>query len=66
MNQMVNTKKVKQSNFNWQDPFLIEQQLTSEERMIRDAAAAYCQDSYTGQSGYELSHHWRISKAHGK
>ena len=30
--------------FDWQDPFLIEQQLTSEERMIRDAAAAYCQD----------------------
>lgn len=30
--------------FNWQDPFLLEQQLTAEERMIRDAAAAYCQD----------------------
>ncbi len=24
--------------FDWQDPFLLEQQLTSEERMIRDAA----------------------------
>lgn len=30
--------------FNWQDPFLLEQQLTAEERMIRDSAAAYCQD----------------------
>ncbi|PIT73015.1 acyl-CoA dehydrogenase [Limnohabitans sp. B9-3] len=30
--------------FNWQDPFLLDQQLTDEERMIREAAAAYCQD----------------------
>lgn len=30
--------------FNWQDPFLIEQQLTEDERMIRDTAYAYCQD----------------------
>ena len=30
--------------FNWQDPFLLEQQLTDEERMVRAAAAAYCQD----------------------
>ena len=30
--------------FNWQDPFLLDQQLSDEERMIRDAAAAYCQD----------------------
>ena len=30
--------------FNWQDPFLLEAQLTADERMVRDAAAAYCQD----------------------
>jgi glutaryl-CoA dehydrogenase len=30
--------------FNWQDPFLLEQQLTDDERMIKDAATAYCQD----------------------
>jgi glutaryl-CoA dehydrogenase len=30
--------------FNWQDPFLLEQQLSDDERMIKDAAAAYCQD----------------------
>ncbi|RYF07726.1 MAG: acyl-CoA dehydrogenase [Comamonadaceae bacterium] len=30
--------------FQWDDPFLIEQQLTDDERAIRDAAAAYCQD----------------------
>ncbi|MCG2572657.1 acyl-CoA dehydrogenase [Acinetobacter sp. ME22] len=45
MNQMLETtKKSERVQFNWQDPFLIEQQLTEEERMIRDAAAAYCQD----------------------
>ncbi|WP_169817582.1 acyl-CoA dehydrogenase [Acinetobacter larvae] len=30
--------------FNWEDPLLLEQQLSSEERMIRDTAHAYCQD----------------------
>ncbi|MBP6598904.1 MAG: acyl-CoA dehydrogenase [Giesbergeria sp.] len=30
--------------FQWQDPFLLDQQLTGDERMVRDAAAAYCQD----------------------
>ncbi|WP_420404909.1 acyl-CoA dehydrogenase [Nisaea sp.] len=30
--------------FDWEDPLLIEQELTEEERMIRDAARAYCQD----------------------
>ena len=34
----------KPANFNWDDPFLIEDQLTEEERMIRDTAKAYCQD----------------------
>lgn len=30
--------------FNWQDPFLLDQQLSEDERMVREAAAAYCQD----------------------
>ena len=30
--------------FNWQDPFLLSSQLTGDERMVRDAADAYCQD----------------------
>jgi len=34
----------KPANFNWEDPFLLEDQLTEEERMIRDTAKAYCQD----------------------
>ena len=32
------------SAFQWDDPFLLDQQLTDEERMVREAAAAYCQD----------------------
>jgi glutaryl-CoA dehydrogenase len=30
--------------FNWEDPLLLEAQLTDEERMVRDAARAYAQD----------------------
>ncbi|VCU71246.1 Acyl-CoA dehydrogenase [Pigmentiphaga humi] len=32
------------AQFNWADPLLLDQQLTDEERMVREAAAAYCQD----------------------
>ncbi len=34
----------KHASFDWADPFLLDQQLTTDERMVRDAAAAYCQD----------------------
>jgi glutaryl-CoA dehydrogenase len=30
--------------FHWDDPMLLDQQLEDDERMVRDAAAAYCQD----------------------
>ncbi|MGB7422166.1 MAG: acyl-CoA dehydrogenase [Comamonas sp.] len=32
------------ATFPWNDPFLLDQQLTEDERAIRDAAATYCQD----------------------
>jgi glutaryl-CoA dehydrogenase len=32
------------AQFNWSDPLLLDQQLTDDERAIRDAANAYCQD----------------------
>ena len=32
------------SKFTWDDPFFFTDQLSSEERAVRDAAAAYCQD----------------------
>ncbi|CAH1651479.1 Glutaryl-CoA dehydrogenase [Hyphomicrobiales bacterium] len=34
----------KKGSFDWADPFLIESQLTDDERMIRDTAHAYAQD----------------------
>src|SRR5262245_26002045 len=36
----VNAKPV----FQWDDPFLLEDQLTEDERMVRDSARAYCQE----------------------
>ncbi len=38
---MVTTTDVR---FNWADPLLLDQQLSHEERMVRDTARAYCQD----------------------
>ncbi|MFC5428729.1 acyl-CoA dehydrogenase [Paraburkholderia denitrificans] len=32
------------AHFHWDDPLLLNQQLTDDERMVRDAAAAYAQD----------------------
>src|SRR5262245_17201844 len=37
-------KVKKDAAFNWEDPFLIEDQLTAEERAIRDTARAYAQE----------------------
>ena len=36
--------RAKMAAFDWADPFLLEDQLTDEERMIRDTARAYCED----------------------
>ena len=32
------------AHFHWDDPFLLDEQLEGDERAVRDAAAAYCQD----------------------
>ena len=34
----------KDAPFDWSDPFLLEDQLTGEERMVRDSARDYCTD----------------------
>ena len=36
--------KPRKASFNWSDPLLLDDQLTEDERMVRDAARAYCQD----------------------
>ena len=46
MNALPNPKaqdKPTVANFDWTDPLLLEDQLTDDERMIRDTAAQYCQ-----------------------
>ncbi|MEG2898868.1 MAG: acyl-CoA dehydrogenase family protein, partial [Massilia sp.] len=41
---MTRTDSPKKAAFHWDDPLLLNSQLTDEERMVRDATAAYCQD----------------------
>ena len=38
------TSAIAQPVFRWEDPLLLDSQLTEDERMVRDAAAQYCQD----------------------
>jgi len=35
---------ITEARFRWDDPFLLDQQLSDEERLARDTARAYCQD----------------------
>ena len=37
-------KSLTKPTFRWEDPFLLEDQLSEEERMVRDSARNYCQD----------------------
>src|SRR6202165_1114773 len=41
--EIMNAPITPRSAFVWQDPLLLDQQLTQEERMVRDAAHDYCQ-----------------------
>jgi glutaryl-CoA dehydrogenase len=41
-NELVTT--LARRGFSWEDPLLFEEQLTDDERMIRDAARSYCQE----------------------
>ena len=40
----IEQKGLKPASFVWSDPFLLEDQLSEDERMMRDAAAAYAAD----------------------
>jgi len=41
--------KLDRNAFDWADPLLLEQELSSEERMVRDSARDYCQDRLAGR-----------------
>ncbi len=40
----MSTKTLKKAQFKWDDPLLLDTQLTDDERMVREAAARYAQD----------------------
>ncbi len=40
----MSSSKKSAASFKWEDPLLLDAQLTEDERMVRDAAAAYCQE----------------------
>ena len=42
--------------FNWQDPFNLDDQLTDEERLVRDTAANYAQEKLAPRRLDELFH----------
>ena len=44
MNIVSPPPRIKTAPFQWDDAFLLDEQLTEDERMIRDAARAFCQD----------------------
>jgi len=44
MNAPLKTIKPGKAEFVWQDPLLLDQQLTEDERMVSEAARAYCQE----------------------
>jgi glutaryl-CoA dehydrogenase len=42
--EAMDAKAKSKAEFNWEDPLLLEDQLTEEERMVRDTARDYAQD----------------------
>ena len=48
--------------FNWEDPLLLEEQLTDEERIVRDSARAYAQDKLMPRV-VEANRHERFDRA---
>jgi glutaryl-CoA dehydrogenase len=45
------------AHFHWDDPFLLDAQLTDDERMVRDAARAYCQERLAPRVIQAFRHH---------
>src|SRR5690606_37898423 len=41
---LLDTEQTMSASFNWEDPLLLDSQLTEDERMVREAARAYAQD----------------------
>ncbi len=54
--------RAKPARFVWDDPFLLDEQLTDEERMVRDAARDYCQGKLQPRV-LEANRHERFDRA---
>ncbi|MCI0431044.1 MAG: acyl-CoA dehydrogenase [Rhodospirillales bacterium] len=50
------------ARFDWEDPLLLEEELSEEERMLRDAARAYCQERLLPRI-LEANRHERFDRA---
>jgi glutaryl-CoA dehydrogenase len=48
-------------SFSWEDPFLLDDQLSDDERMVRDSAAAYCQERLLPRV-LEANRHERVQR----
>ena len=51
------------SVFDWQDPFRLEEQLTTEERLIRDTARGFAEDVLAPRVREDFRHHSFIARA---
>ena len=51
------------ASFVWDDPFLLDQQLGDDERAVRDAARAYCQERLAPRVREMRTPHARPSSA---
>ena len=49
MDAKTETAPGKAGHFSWEDPLLLDAELTEDERMVRDSARAYCQDKLMGR-----------------
>ena len=52
----------KHARFEWDDPLLLDQQLSDDERAVRDAAQSYCQEQLAPRA-VEASRHERTDPA---
>ena len=55
-------KTAQRAEFKWEDPLLLEDQLTEEERLVRDTARQYCQDKLMPRV-LEAHRHERFDRA---
>ena len=49
-------------SFKWEDPLLLDEQLSEDERMVREAASSYCQDKLMPRI-LEANRHERFDRA---